>query len=245
MSRIDSLFIGNFNIEDISVPLFIDISYNSVKFKYTCTVRIPKSYPDTNVSRINPLFQLSFSVARRDEKILQYIPDVEEYISIHGFYFFPREYNIPLTDSEAIAFRGFGKRCMCLVFKRLFESSPENDIGIYLEASGKILSIEDRQKYRETLSEYPREILLDLILEKIVATRDYPLLVEDGKIPPLSEDVKLDKYIDILIDSYDINLLADYYSRNFGLYKLSGENIYYIPMMGYLSIFQSRCKVIL
>ncbi len=85
-----------------------------------------------------------------DKMIIREYDNKEEgiFLYLSWLIFQPKSHNIKMTKSEEAAFRGIGRRCLCIAISKLledFEGLDARKTYVFLEASGSVTSDEKRE----------------------------------------------------------------------------------------------------
>lgn len=233
------IHVGNYLIKGVIISLeMVRRRYRPKKDEiksYGFEIQLPDNYPDTELKRRikdEPyLFYLDF--ATEDNKDLDNLPLVDKNIHIRNFYFQPTEKQIPLIEDEKVAFRGLGKRCLCLALNLLFKGY---EMGVILEAYG---SIEIDRKYEEYIRSLSRKKLIAHIKSELAWRIDFDY---DEDLNVISHGL-LENFKSLLMDVHNNKMLAKYYERNFGFSEFKDDNIFIGIKMGcYLSTLLDKCQ---
>lgn len=163
--------IGNFNVNDFPFDLNLNVNikkYNDC-YHITANTYLPYLYliynPMTELADyiFSPLMLFNIYIYHKSEfktklnvNNLNYdvnkISDLFIYLDL--FQFMPKLDRKKLTTEESLKFRGFGKRCMRLVFSKLYDFFKlPLDTQVYIEVDGHITTYEQYEKLKRELND--------------------------------------------------------------------------------------------
>lgn len=223
-------------IEDTVVQLDLQI-YRDKYNKVFSSIKLPAAYPETTQLGIRYkertifVFGLTLTIPEEYVTRLKCINGIngmkaKDFWFINEFYFYPKTANVPLTAEEQRVFGGLGKRAAATVLRHLVdnESNPSR-IVVFLEASGAVRSRQaqdERERELEAASLEQLHHLVEttynlLVVPNFITNRSVMLMFQSGKWKKMCKSDLLDHVMAPIMYAEDNLLLAQYYTRNFGL----------------------------
>jgi len=252
------------------IDLEIDVDLEDTRIE--ARVFLPTNYSNTVLGdkyRDREIFLLAFSIYNKDKsgteiekysrelKIL--LEDVETHcIFIHEFYFYPKLYDVQMTNEEKISFSGLGKKVMCLMFNLIatkFPLNPDKSL-VVLEASGNVRSRNNSDLRENEIMAMDKKSLIALVekygILELQGFSNMFKVKEDARQFNSSTNEwknlsrkKLAKSLTYFILNYEDNLiLAGYYNRNYGFSIVCDRNLSHILMATNLSTIIKYCNPI-
>jgi hypothetical protein len=172
--------IGDFVINNFKFRLGLNVNID--KNCVVATTRLPLDYPKTDLYEYTntPLMLLDMMIYnKRDfedfltrEKFSKLILDftpTAKFVDFRFFQFMPKLHRKHMTYEESQQFRGFGKRCLRLLFTKLSQvMNLDLDTCVFIEVDGHITTPEEYKKRVEELSDkYDEQTII-----KIIASED-------------------------------------------------------------------------
>jgi hypothetical protein len=224
-------------------PVQLDLHiYRDQYDKVFSSIKLPATYPDTTQlgtrykERTIFVFSLTLHAKNKVEQhwlparhvrlLRQYMPAASDFWFINEFYFYPKTANIPLTAEEQSVFGGLGKRAAAVVLRHLILTVSSIDMGrtvVCLEASGAVRSRSAQNERERELEQASLEDLHHLVETKynLLAVPDFYVAAakkfKTGLWKKMCKSDLLDHVLAPIMYAEDNILLAQYYTRNFGL----------------------------
>lgn len=231
-------------IEGTPVQLDLHI-YRDRYDKVFSSIKLPATYPETTQlgtrykHRTIFVFSLTLHAKNKVEqhwlpaqhvrRLKQYMPAAKDFWFINEFYFYPKTANVPLTVEEQSVFGGLGKRAAAMVLRHLLLTVPSlmelSQTVVCLEASGAVRSRAAQDERERELEEASVEHLRDLVetTYNLLAVPDFYNMpaaakkFKNGQWKRMCKSDLLDHVMAPIMYAEDNILLAQYYTRNFGL----------------------------
>jgi hypothetical protein len=166
-----TLYIGDFNVNNFPFDLYLNINIKASKNKrikhITATTYLPYLYliynPMTELADyiFSPL--MLFNIYIYDKHAFKTKCNVnldnnllsDSIIYLDLFQFIPKLERKKLTNEESEKFRGFGKRCLRLLFSKLYDIFKlPLDTQVVIEVDGHISTYEQHEKRKQELIQY-------------------------------------------------------------------------------------------
>lgn len=145
--------VGTVTVEGVNAALKLHVHINENGF-FSARLPFPTRYPETPLRRTGNIVDIqgSFQGAGGPSSYTKGYPvqafyDMRKMLQVHrsapvlfisSFYGIPPSCRAVLLPSEAAAFRGIARRCMCAVLRTLSKHLPVREALIMLEASGQV-----------------------------------------------------------------------------------------------------------
>jgi hypothetical protein len=240
MNNNASLYIGEYNIMNNIITLYLDIIYKPNMI--SLSILLPDNYPITNISTSdiiikNGLFYGMLEIQNPPSQFWKtYLQnDINILLNLIFFYSYVKDYNIEMNDDEKIMIYGLGKKTICIAFPyiiKYYNINPKITPIVLIASGGKVITETDnlRLKNYNDINKYK---LLYIYRNK------YP---EEYKI---KQDVLIQQdqnktAIELIILENNEKLIH-YYKNNFGFNQISHTSNSTL-MQTWLYTFMNHCK---